>query len=481
MSDSLESTNNRRDFLKVTGAVTAAGALTGIKLPQVHAAVDDTVKIGLVGCGGRGTGAVKNALSLSAAFGPVKLVGMADVFRPNLDNRYKTLERNFKDKMDVPEDRKFVSFDGYKGVIDAVGKGGVAIFTTPCAFRWVHYKYAIERGVNVFMEKPVCPDAPSGRKLLELNKEAVKKNMKVGVGLMVRHCRGRQELWNRIQDGEIGDILSMRAYRMAGPIASFSSKHQRDDKSYQGMSETLYQIKRFHSFLWLSGGAFSDYNIHQIDETSWMKNDWPVEAHAVGGRHYRVDRKDGKEWADQNFDSYSIEYTYPDGSKLHFDGRNMIGCTNDFASYVHGTKGSGIVSMASHTPGKVRTFTDQHPSKNLRAKNVLWAYPQPEANPYDLEWEDLINAIRNDEPYNEVERGVRASMVTAMGRFAAHTGRKITWDEYKENDHFFSPNADTLTMDGPSPLQLDPDGRYPVPMPGVITKKEYMAKPKAKA
>ncbi|MFT6619715.1 MAG: hypothetical protein ACJASX_002619, partial [Limisphaerales bacterium] len=189
--------------------------------------------------------------------------------------------------------------------------------------------------------------------------------------------------------------------------------------------------------------------------------------------------KDGKEWADQNFDSYSIEYTYPDGSKLHFDGRNMIGCTNDFASYVHGTKGSGIVSMASHTPGKVRTFTDQHPSKNLRAKNVLWAYPQPEANPYDLEWEDLINAIRNDEPYNEVERGVRASMVTAMGRFAAHTGNKITWDDYKDNDHFFSPDADKLTMDGPSPLQLDPDGRYPVPMPGVITKKEYMSKPKA--
>ncbi|MGK0200344.1 MAG: putative dehydrogenase, partial [Yoonia sp.] len=335
MSDSLGSKNNRRDFLKVTGAVTAAGALTGIKLPQVHAAVDDTVKIGLIGCGGRGTGAVKNALSLSAAFGPVKLVGMADVFRPNLDNRYKTLERNFKDKLDVPEERKFVSFDGYKGVIDSVGKGGVVILTTPCAFRRVHFKYAIERGVNVFMEKPVCPDAPSGREILELNKEAMKKNMKVGVGLMVRHCRGRQELWNRIQDGEIGDILSMRGYRMAGPIASFSSKHQRDDKAYQGMSETLYQIKRFHSFLWLSGGAFSDYNIHQIDELSWMKNDWPVEAHAVGGRHYRVDRKDGKEWADQNFDSYSIEYTYPDGSKLHFDGRNMIGCTNDFASYVH--------------------------------------------------------------------------------------------------------------------------------------------------
>ena len=479
MSDPKVPSSTRRSFLKTTGAITAAGALTGVTLPNVHSASDDTIKIGLIGCGGRGTGAVKNALSLSAAFGPVKLVGMADVFQRNLDTRYKTLVGKFKDKMDVPPDRRFVSFDGYKNVIDSVGKGGVAIFTTPCAFRKVHFKYAIERGVNVFMEKPLCTDAPSGREVLELNKEAKKKNMKIGVGLMVRHCRGRRELWNRIQDGQIGEIMMMRGYRTAGKIASFSTKYQKDEESYQGMSETLYQIKRFHSFLWLSGGAFSDYNIHQIDELSWMKNDWPVAAHATGGRHYPVDRIDGKEWADQNFDNYSVEYTYPDGTKLFFDGRNMTGCTNDFVSYVHGTKGSGIVSMAAHTPGKVRLFNDHHPSKNLRASNITWAYPQPEQNPYDLEWEDLINAIRNDEPYNEVDRGVRASMVTSMGRFAAHTGKHITWDEYFNNNHSMSPDADKITMDGPSPLQLDPDGRYPKPMPGVITKKEYMSKIRA--
>ncbi len=469
----------RREFLKTSGQIAAVGALAGVAVPRVHAASDDTIKIGLVGCGGRGTGAVANALNLSSAFGPIKLVAMADVFESNLESKRTALERKFKDKMDVPPERRFVSFDGFKNVIDSVGKGGVAIFTTPCAFRWVHYQYAIERGINVFMEKPVCPDAPAGRKMLELNKEAEKKNLKVGVGLMVRHCRGRRELWDRIQNGEIGDILAMRAYRIAGPIASCFSKRRDQDKAYAGMSETLYQIKRFHSFLWASGGAFSDYNIHQIDECSWMKNDWPVEVHAMGGRHYKTDRKDGLDFVDQNFDSYSVEYTYPDGSKLFFNGRNMIGCTNDFASYVHGTKGSGIVSMSSHTPGRVRLFNDQHPTRDDRAKNIMWKYPQPEANPYDLEWEDLINAIRNNERYNEVERGVRASMVTAMGRFAAHTGNKITWDEYKNNDHFFAPNADKLTFDGPAPLQLDPDGKYPVPMPGVITRKEYMSKRKA--
>ena len=224
MNDPKVPSESRRGFLKTTGAITAAGALTGVKLPNVHAASDDTIKIGLIGCGGRGTGAVQNALRLSAAFGPIKLVGMADVFQSHIDNRYRTLERKYKEKMDCPPERRFVGFDGFKNVIDSVGKNGVAIFTTPCAFRRVHFKYAIEKGVHVFMEKPVCPDAPSGREILELNKQAKKKNLKVGVGLMVRHCRGRRELWNRIQDGQIGEITMMRAYRMAGKIASFSSK-----------------------------------------------------------------------------------------------------------------------------------------------------------------------------------------------------------------------------------------------------------------
>ncbi len=161
----------------------------------------------------------------------------------------------------------------------------------------------------------------------------MKKNLKVGVGLMIRHCRGRQQLLERIRAGEIGDILTMRAYRMSGPISTFLSQPKPD-----GISELLYQIQRSVSFLWASGGCFSDFNIHQIDECSWMKGAWPVQAHATGGRHFRGD------YIDQNFDQYSVEYTYPDGTKLFFYGRNIPGCHDEMASYAHGTKGAAIIS-----------------------------------------------------------------------------------------------------------------------------------------
>lgn len=275
---------------------------------------------------------------------------------------------------------------------------------------------------------------------------------------MIRHCRARHQLYDRIQSGEIGDILMMRAYRMGAPST----------KAFTGprpstISDLLYQVKQFHSFLWASGGVFSDYNIHQIDECCWMKGSWPVQAHAVGGRHYRGDS------IDQNFDVYSVEYTFADGTKLLFDGRSMVGCHNEFASYVHGTKGVGIVSTNAHTPGKCRTFKGH----NLTQENLLWAYPQPELNPYQLEWDDLIDAIRQDKPYNETKRGAEASLVTSMGRMAAHTGRIITLEEILHSEHEFASEVEQLTMDSPAPLQLRPDGRYPIPMPGIIKDREY--------
>ena len=169
----------------------------------------------------------------------------------------------------VPEDQKFIGFEGYKHAVDCLKPGDVVIFTTPPAFRWVHFSYAIQKGVNVFMEKPVTVDGPSTRKMLALADEADKKGLKVGVGLMVRHCKGRKELHQRIRDGEIGDLTLLRGYRMGGAAANTGPKPE-------SLTELMYQIQRFHSFIWASGGLFSDYNIHQIDELCWMKNDWPV-------------------------------------------------------------------------------------------------------------------------------------------------------------------------------------------------------------
>ena len=456
MSNLSENSSSRRTFIKDAGVIAGATALAGVAIPHVHAAEDSTIKLALVGCGGRGTGAVQNALSTQN--GPTKLVAMADVFDNRLSISHKSLQNKFNDQVEVPEDRRFIGFDGYKNAIDCLRPGDVAIFATPLAFRWVHFKYAIEKGVNVFMEKPLTADGPTTRRMIELAEKASAKNLKVAVGLMCRHCKARGELFDRIQNGEIGDIIALRCYRMHGPVGSAFSPPKPE-----GISELMYQIQRFHSFLWASGGLFSDFYIHNIDECCWMKNAWPVQAQASGGRLYRGDN------IDQNFDTYEVEYTFADGSKMFLNGRTMPGCHDEFASYAHGSKGLGIISTASHSPARCRTYKGQKIDKD----NLVWAFPQPEPNPYQLEWEDLLEAIRKDTPYNEVKRGAEASLVTSMGRMAAHTGQIVTFDDMLNSDHEFAPDADKLVIDGPAPILADANGKYPIPLPGITVNREY--------
>jgi len=459
MTETNKKETSRREFLKDSGKIAGATALASSISTRAYAAENNTVQTVLVGCGGRGTGAVANSFSLDGK--NIRLVAMADVFEDRLNTSYKSLEANYADKMEVSGDKKFIGFDAYKKAMDVLNPGDVVILTTPAAFRWVHFEYAIEKGLNVFMEKPVTVDGFGARKMLELNKKAKAKNLKIGVGLMCRHCDARGELYDRIQNGEIGDIMELRAYRMAGPTGSAAA-----GPKPEGMGELEYQIRRFHGFLWLSGGAVSDFLIHNIDESCWMKNDWPIMAEGSGGRHYRGDN------VDQNFDNYNIEYTFADGTKLFVRGRTIPGCYNKFASYAHGTKGLAVISTASHTPSKARIYKGY----NMDKKNLVWAYPQPERNPYVIEWDDLLNAIRNDEEYNEVERGVEASLVTSMGRMACHTGQMITRDQMLNCEHAFSPDVDKLTLDSPSPLQADENGKYPIPLPGIIKKTEYAVK-----
>ncbi len=459
-NDPLKSAPSRREFLRRGGAIAAVGGVvTTTMMPAVHAAEDNTIRVALVGCGGRGSGAAVNALSVEN--GPIQLVAMADVFEKNISNKFKTLAGldKINGQVDVPQERRFVGFDAYKHAMDCLRPGDVVILATPPAFRWVHYAYAIEKGLNVFMEKPLTVDGPTTKRLLDLNESALAKNLKVGVGLMCRHCKGRQELFERIQGGEIGDVNLLRAYRMTGPTGSAACGPCSSDQS-----ELLYQIANFHGFLWLSGGAVSDFLIHNIDEACWMKDAWPVEAIATGGRHYRGSQ------VDQNFDHYSIEYTFEDGAKLYVDGRTMPGCKTEFATFAHGSKGMAVVSTASHTPAKSRIYQGH----NIDKTHLQWEFPQPEPNPYQLEWDDLIAAIRDDTPYNEVQRGAMASAVTSMGRMAAHTGQKITLKQMLNCKHEFAPAVDKLTLDSPSPLQMGADGKYPVPMPGLVKDREYV-------
>jgi predicted dehydrogenase len=456
--------SSRRDFLKTSGQLAAAGALVGVALPHVHAAGSDQINVALVGCGGRGTGAARDAMDQS---GPPKLVAMADVSQTRLDTSYNTLIKRYKDQVDVPKDRQFIGFDAYKAAMDCLKKGDVAIFTTPLAFRWVHFKYAVEKGLNVFMEKPITADGPTSRRMLKLAEEATAKKLKVGVGLKSRHSRALQELHKRISDGEIGDLTMLRGYRMQGPIGScFSTKWDG-----QG-SELLWQISRFHGFLWASGGGYSDFNIHHIDHLCWMKNAWPVKAQGVGGRHYR-NAPGGEPYVDQNFDSYSVEYTFEDGAKMFMDGRNMLGAVPIYSSYAHGTKGMAIVSNQGDCGRPSRTHRGQNPT----SESLIWKSKENKDgsvdDPFHNEWADLIEAIRDDKPFNEAASGVNASVVTSMGRYAAHTGQEVTFEEFLNHEHEYAPGADKFTFDSPAPVQADKNGLYPVPEPGIKKNREY--------
>jgi|ERR1043166_4527744 predicted dehydrogenase len=462
MNEAINSPTSRREFIKNTSRFAAASALAGVAIPHVHAAGSSTVQVALVGCGGRGGGAASNALSTKS--GPITLAAMADVFDHRLNTAYNNLKKQHGDAVDVPEDRRFIGFDGYKKAMDALKPGDVVILTTPLAFRWVHFTYAIEKRLNVFMEKPLTSDGPSSRRMLKLAEEASAKNLKVGVGLMSRHSRALQELAKRIQDGELGEVNLLRGYRMAGPLASaFSEK-------WPGKpSELLWQISRFHSFIWLSGGCFSDFYIHHIDHLCMMKNAWPIKAQALGGRHYR--QGPNGPYIDQNFDSYSVEYTFADGAKMYMDGRCVTGCADIYSSYAHGSKGMAIVSKN----GDCGLPSSIHKGQAPLRENMVWTskVDPAERDPYTNEWNDLMNAIRNDKPYNEVKRGVEASVVTSMGRIAAHTGQEVTYEEILNSEIEYAPKVAELTMDSPSPLPADADGKYPVPMPGVTKGRDY--------
>jgi len=462
MSQTTPQNTSRREFLKRSGQVTAASALATAAVPRVHAAEDNTIRIVLVGCGGRGTGAAANALSVGAA--PVKLVAMADIFENRLKGSLNNLSNKFANQVDVPADRQFVGFDAYRKAMDCLKPGDIAIFATPLAFRWVHYGYAVEKGLHAFMEKPLTADGPTSRRLIQLAEQATAKNLKAGVGLMSRHSRHLQQLAERIHGGEIGEVILMRGYRMHGPLGASHSTAKPE-----GTSDLLFQVRRFHSFLWAGGGCYSDFLVHIVDHLGWMKDAWPVKAQGVGGRHYDKS-PDGRPYVDQNFDAYAVEYTFADGTKFLMDGRCMNGCKPIYHSYAHGSKGSAVVSAHGDCGGPSRIFKGQEPGSEQ-----VWQSQAPggEGNPYQNEWNDLVDAILNDKPYNEVKRGVEASVVTSMGRRAAHSGQEITFDQMLNCEVEYAPGADKFTMDSPAPVQPDENGIYPQPQPGLKGDREY--------
>jgi predicted dehydrogenase len=438
----------RREFLRTGSAAFAAAGLAGLGLPRAFAQEDNTLRLALIGSGGRGTGAVVNALE--ATGGPVELYAVADVFEDRLKGSLASLTNQYEKGINVPPERQFLGFDAYKKAIDSLRPGDIVMLTALCYSRPLHVEYAVEKGVHVFMEKPFAPDSPGLRRILAAGEAAKAKNLKIGAGLMCRHSPARQAMIEEVRNGRMGEIETIRAYRMTDGV--------RVPPRNPDMAEIEWQIRYKHDFFWVSSGRLIDYMIHQVDECCWLMDAWPVEAHGLGGR------VGSNASCGQNLDTYAIEYTYADGRKALVNHRDVPGCFNDFATYVHGTTCAGQFSGSGHQ-ARVRIFTDQQ----IDGGTVAWAPEAETRSPWQAEWDVLLDAIRNDTPHNETERAVYSDLASIMGRAAVHTGKIMKWDETLNSEFSFFPEVDTVGYDGPSPIQADDTGHYPVPIPGEWT------------
>jgi predicted dehydrogenase len=431
----------RREFLKTSGAVMAGAALAGALARPGYAAENNTLKIALIGCGGRGTGAAAQALSTP---GPTRLWAMADVFDYRLKSSLGGISKGHEKQIDVPSDRQFIGLDAFKKAIDSLAAGDVVLLATPPAFRNIHFAYAIEKGMHVFMEKSFAVDAPGIRRVLETGIAATKKNLKVATGLMSRHYLPLEEAIQRIQEGQIGELVTEWAYRMHGPVG-FAPKQA-------GTSELAHQIANYSNFTWLNGSFMVDWMIHNIDVCCWAKNEWPVSVQGMGGRQVRQE-------PDQLFDHYAAEYTFADGTRLMAQARHMTNCWDFFGDVVQGTKGCAVLGEGQPNP---RLFKGHQPT----SANLAWSYKGASCDHYQREHDLLFDAIRNDKPYNETERSAKSCLTAIMGRMACESGKQITWDEALASDVELAPGLENYTWASNPPAMPDSNGKYAVAIPG---------------
>ena len=431
----------RRDFLKGAGL----GVLGASLLSQgtgVHAAESNTINVALVGCGGRGGGAVMQALSTE---GPTRLVALADVFQSRVDWLANAVRERFPEDVD-PNLQQIGGLEGYKQAIDAVGPGGVVLLATAPAFRPMHVEYAVNKGVHIFMEKSFGVDSPGVRRILRAGELAQQKNLKIVGGLMSRHNIPLQQAVEQLHKGLIGERVTCWAYRMHGPVGLAPRR--------EGESILAHQIRNYSNFTWLNGSFLLDWLIHNLDVCCWAKGEYPVSAQGMGGRQTRTAQ-------DQLFDHYAVEYTFGDGTRLFAQGRHQQGTWECFQSTIHGTTGCAVIGEGVSNP---RIYSGHNPT----AGNLLWEYRDgPAKDQYQLEQDVLFDSIRNDKPVNEAERCCMATMVGVLGRMAAESGLTISWDDAMNSDTELAPNLDSLTWDSPAPVMPDENGDYPIAMPGV--------------
>jgi len=425
--------SSRRQFLKqsLAGAA-AAGALAVAR--SAHAQGSDTIKIALIGCGGRGTQAAIQALS-NKANANVKLVALADAFGDRVDRALNSILARCKDKVDVPEERKFTGLDCHAGAI----RSGVdmVLLCTPPGFRPMQFEAAVAAGKHVFMEKPVATDGPGVRRILAANEEAKKKGLAVAVGHHLRHESKFREIVPRIHDGQIGRLKFLRAY--------FNSAGVWVRRREPGQSEMQYQVRNWYYFTWLSGDHIVEQHVHDIDICNWIHGGHPIEANGMGGRQVRKGKDHG-----EIFDHHCVEFTYEDGVKLFSFCRHQPGCWNSFSEHAHGTK--GYVSMQGHGNGEL-VVEGKEPARWRRGPDG-----------HQVEHDDLFAAMLAGKPYNEGDWGATSTMTAVLGRMATYSGKIVTWEQAINSTLDLMPES--LAWDAQPRVKPGEDGYYRCAFPG---------------
>lgn len=431
---------NRRDFVKKSSLIAGATALTASPVSNLFAAGSDAIKIALVGCGGRGTGAVVNAF---ASGQNVKLVAMCDAFRDNLEKTHEMMVKRYAEKVDVPESRQYVGFEGYKS---AIADADVVILATPPGFRPMHFEEAVRQGKHVFMEKPVAVDVPGIHQVLAAAEVAKKKKLNVVTGFQRRYQDSYREAMKRVQDGAIGDVLSGQVYWNSGGVWV--------RPRVAGQTEMEYQMRNWFYFTWLCGDHIVEQHVHNIDVANWIKGKYPVSIEGTGSRAHRTGQDYG-----EIYDNFAVELTYDDGSVVYSQCRHFEGISNRVDETFQATNGRVYLSG-----GNRATLWDAE-------GNVIYNHDHREnRNPYQTEHDELFEAIAKGEyKFNDAEFASYSTLTGIIGRAACYTGKVIKWEEGLQSTVNLLP--DEFTWNTVPKIFPDENGDYPSAIPGTMTEK----------
>jgi len=434
--------SSRRTFLRNSSLIVAGSAIAASQVQVTrgaHAFGSDTITLGLVGCGGRGSGAATQAMNTMG--GEVKLMAVADAFQDRITGGLRGITSQHKDKVDVPKDRQFVGLNAYKDLLQT--DCDMVILATPPGFRPLHFTAAVKAGKHIFAEKPVAVDAAGVRKFLAANEEAKQKGLTVAIGLQRRHERAYMDTVKALQDGAIGDIILARAY-WNGRKPWFKSRQD-------GQTEMEYQMRNWYNFLWVCGDHIVEQHIHNLDVINWIKNDYPATAQGQGGCALR--EKDFGEI----FDHHMVEFTYGDGTVLLSECRHQPDTWQSVTEHVHGTKGRADVSGAKiyDASGKV-----------IHDFNKRTAGGPPARDGHQQEHHDLFAEIRAGRMPQEGEWGAKSTMTAIFGRMATYSGQMLKWDQCLNSEIVESPVEKYTSFQDEPPHKPDANGWYALPVPG---------------